>query len=66
NPHAAPARAALADAVREVDDATRSAEDFAELVRIVRGRLGPALGDLRSRSRALLERVEVGAGGEEP
>jgi prephenate dehydrogenase/chorismate mutase len=66
NPHAAPARAALADGVREVDDATRSAEDFAELVRIVRGRLGPALGDLRSRSRALLERVEVGAGGEEP
>ena len=66
NPHAAPARAALADAVREVDDATRSAEDFAELVRIVRGRIGPALGDLRSRSRALLERVEVGAGGEEP
>lgn len=66
NPHAGPARAALADAIREVDDASRSADDFAELVRIIRGRLGPALGDLHRRSRALLERVEVGAEREKP
>jgi prephenate dehydrogenase len=65
NPHATPARAALADALREVDDASRSAEDFAELVRIIRGRLGPALGHLRSQGRALLQHVEVGAEGED-